>query len=71
MKSKLIVALTLSVLAANAFAADGFDRTGSAAALKRHDLTDSATIATDDLDSTRPATVATDNRNHTDSARTD
>ena len=30
MKTKLILALTLSVLAANTFAADGFDRTGSA-----------------------------------------
>ncbi|SEK77878.1 hypothetical protein SAMN03159324_01962, partial [Pseudomonas sp. NFPP18] len=30
MKSKLILALTLSVLAANTFAADGYDRTGSA-----------------------------------------
>jgi hypothetical protein len=29
MKSKLILALTLSVLAANTFAADGYDRTGS------------------------------------------
>lgn len=31
MKTKLIFALTLSVLAANTFAADGYDRTGSGA----------------------------------------
>lgn len=31
MSRKLILALTLSVLAANTFAADGYDRTGSAA----------------------------------------
>ncbi|MNT07804.1 hypothetical protein [Pseudomonas sp. FW305-70] len=30
MKTRLILALTLSVLAANAFAADGYDKTGSA-----------------------------------------
>nr|WP_309675073.1 hypothetical protein [Pseudomonas sp.] len=30
MKTKLILALTLSVLAANTFAADGYDRTGAA-----------------------------------------
>lgn len=33
MSRKLILALTLSVLAANTFAADGFDRTGTAAAI--------------------------------------
>ncbi|MCW1244444.1 hypothetical protein OC610_08510 [Pseudomonas sp. SAICEU22] len=71
MKSKLILTLALSVLAASTFAADGFDRTGSAAAIKRQDLTDSATIATDDHDRTHTATVATDDRDHADSARTD
>lgn len=30
MKTKLMLALTLSVLAAHTFAADGYDRTGSA-----------------------------------------
>ncbi|WP_339545590.1 hypothetical protein [Pseudomonas sp. RA_35y_Pfl2_P32] len=30
MKTQLILALTLSVLAANTFAADGYDRTGAA-----------------------------------------
>ncbi|SDA95206.1 hypothetical protein SAMN03159443_05401 [Pseudomonas sp. NFACC15-1] len=30
MKTQLILALTLSVLAANTFAADGFDKTGAA-----------------------------------------
>jgi hypothetical protein len=30
MKIRLILALTLSVLAANTFAADGYDKTGSA-----------------------------------------
>ncbi|MCL6703387.1 hypothetical protein [Pseudomonas sp. T1.Ur] len=71
MQSKLILTLTLSILAANTFAADGFDRTGSAAAIKRQDLTDSATIATDAHDRTHTATVATDDRDHADSARTD
>jgi hypothetical protein len=71
MKSKLILALTLSVLAANTFAADGFDRTGSAAAIKRSDLMDTATIATDDHGRAHTATVATDDRDHADSARTD
>ena len=31
MKTKLMLALTLSVLAANTFAADGYEKTGSAA----------------------------------------
>ncbi|MDT8905148.1 hypothetical protein V9K90_13085 [Pseudomonas sp. CCNWLW56] len=31
MKTKLMIALTLSMLAANTFAADGYDKTGSAA----------------------------------------
>ncbi|MFO4627874.1 heme utilization protein, partial [Pseudomonas protegens] len=46
MKSKLILALTLSVLAANTFAADGYDRTGSATfAADGYDRTGSATFA--------------------------
>ena len=46
MKSKLIIALTLSVLAANAFAADGYDRTGSATlAADGYDRTGSAPMS--------------------------
>jgi len=71
MKSKLILTLALSALAANAFAADGFDRTGSAAAIKRYDLAGTTTIPTDDHDRTHTTTVATDDRDHADSARTD
>ena len=45
MKTQLILALTLSVLAANTFAADGYDRTGS------------ATVAADGYDRTRSARI--------------
>lgn len=71
MKSRLIFALALSVLAANTFAADGFDRTGSAAAIKGYDQTDSATIASDDHATTDPTAVASDGGDHTGSAHTD
>lgn len=71
MKSKLFFALALSVLAANSFAADGFDRTGSAAAIDRYNLTDAATVATDGHDHTDPTTVAADGNDRTGSARTD
>ncbi|EJL04116.1 MULTISPECIES: hypothetical protein [Pseudomonas] len=71
MKSKLFFALTLSVLAANSFAADGFDRTGSAAAIDRYNLTDAATIATDGFDHSDSATVAADGSDRTGSSRTD
>ncbi|SDA69322.1 hypothetical protein SAMN03159443_02347 [Pseudomonas sp. NFACC15-1] len=71
MKSKLFFALALSVLAANSFATDGFDRTGSAAAIDRYNLTDAATVATDGHDHTDPTTVAADGNDRTGSARTD
>ncbi|WP_207282538.1 hypothetical protein [Pseudomonas sp. FW300-N2F2] len=71
MKSKLFFALALSVLATNSFAADGFDRTGSAAAIDRYNLTDAATVATDAHDHTDPTTVAADGNDRTGSARTD
>ena len=57
MKSKLILALTLSVLAANTFAADGYDRTGSATfAADGYDRTGSATVAADGYERTESAT---------------
>lgn len=71
MKSKLFCALTLSLLAAHSFAADGFDRTGSAAAINRYDLADSATVATDTREHTAVTTIVTDGNDRTDSARTD
>jgi hypothetical protein len=71
MKAPLILALALSVLATNTFAADGFDRTGSAAAISRYDVADSATIASDDYTTTTSTTVASDGSDHTGSAHTD
>ncbi|BBP57765.1 hypothetical protein [Pseudomonas sp. St316] len=71
MKTQLILALALSVLAANTFAADGFDRTGSAAAISRYDVADSATIAADDDNTTAPTTVASDGSDRVGSAQTD
>ena len=68
MKTKLILALTLSVLAANTFAADGFDRTGSAVAADGYDRTGSATVAADGYDRTGSATVAEDGYDRTQSA---
>ena len=59
MKSKLILALTLSVLAANPFAADGYDRTGSATfAADGYDRTGSATFAADGYDRTGSASIS-------------
>lgn len=59
MKTKLILALTLSVLAANSFAADGFDRTGSATlAADGFDRTGSATLAADGFDRTGSASIS-------------
>ncbi|MCE6979969.1 hypothetical protein EI534_21820 [Pseudomonas frederiksbergensis] len=60
MKTKLILALTLSVLAANTFAADGYDRTGSAAFTAQSNTagesrTDAAKVATDSVDRTDTA----------------
>ncbi|RON12677.1 hypothetical protein [Pseudomonas frederiksbergensis] len=51
MKTKLILALTLSVLAANTFAADGYDHTGSASfASDGFDHTGAAKFAADGAD---------------------
>ena len=57
MKTKLILATALSVLAFNAFAADGYDRTRS------------ATFAEDGYDRTRSATFAEDGYDRTNGAR--
>ncbi|EJM16135.1 hypothetical protein PMI21_03062 [Pseudomonas sp. GM18] len=62
MKTKLMLALTLSVLAANTFAADGYDRTGSAV------FTAQSSAADDSR--TDAAKVATDSVDRTDAART-
>jgi hypothetical protein len=64
MKTKLILALTLSVLAANTFAADGYDRTGSAAFTSGS----SAAVASNGNDQTGSAKVASDGSDHTDAA---
>ena len=53
MKRALIMALSMSVLAAAAFAADGYDRTHS------------ATFAEDGYDNTRSATFAEDGYDRT------
>ncbi|NUT88559.1 hypothetical protein HNO91_19170 [Pseudomonas corrugata] len=71
MKYKLFCALALSVLAANSFAADGFDHTGSAAAMNRHDLANTATVDTDHHAPTDPRTVAADGSDRSGSAHTD
>jgi hypothetical protein len=65
MKTKLIIALTLSVLAANTFAADGYDRTIAA---DGYDRTGSATLAADGFDRTGSATLAADGFDRTGSA---
>jgi hypothetical protein len=63
MKTQLILALTLSVLAANTFAADGYDRTGSAA------FTTEAAVAADGYDHTGSASFAADGSDHTGAAK--
>lgn len=63
MKTKLILALTLSVLAANTFAADGYDRTGSAA------YTTSASFAADGADHVGAGKLASDGFDHTGAAK--
>ncbi|MCY1187878.1 hypothetical protein D9M73_289130 [compost metagenome] len=63
MKTQLILALTLSVLAANTFAADGYDRTGSAA------YTTEAAVASDGYDHTGSARLAADGADHVGAAR--
>ncbi|KJZ43413.1 heme utilization protein [Pseudomonas fluorescens] len=62
MKTQLILALTLSVLAANTFAADGYDRTGSAA------YTSEAAVASDGADHTGAARLAADGADHVGAA---
>lgn len=57
MKRSLIVALSLSVLASSAFAADGYDRTHA------------ATFAEDGYDSTRSASFAEDGYDRTNGHR--
>jgi hypothetical protein len=76
MKTQLILALTLSVLAANTFAADGYDRTGSAAystqaavASDGYDHTGSASFASDGSDHTGAAKLASDGFDHTGAAK--
>ena len=68
MKTKLFLAIALSVLAANTFAADGYDRTGSAVAADGYDRTGSATVAADGYDRTGGATVAEDGYDRTGGA---
>ncbi|QXH60858.1 hypothetical protein KSS91_22480 [Pseudomonas azerbaijanorientalis] len=63
MKTQLILALTLSVLAANTFAADGYDRTGSAA------YTTEAAVASDGYDHTGSARLAADGADHVGAGR--
>lgn len=63
MKTKLILALTLSVLAANTFAADGYDRTGSGA------YTTQTAVASDGYDRTGSASLASDGADHVGAAR--
>ncbi|QYX47378.1 heme utilization protein [Pseudomonas tussilaginis] len=67
MKSKLILTLAFSVLAANAFAEDGFDRTNA------HSFnavqTQSATVAEDGFDRTGAAKFAEDGFDRTQAHR--
>jgi len=76
MKTQLILALTLSVLAANTFAADGYDRTGSAIytsdatlASDGYDHTGSASFAADGADHVGAGKLASDGADHTGAAR--
>jgi hypothetical protein len=76
MKTKLIFALTLSVLAANTFAADGYDRTGSASytteaavAADGYDHTGSASFAADGADHIGAGKLASDGFDHTGAAK--
>ncbi|WP_213941054.1 hypothetical protein [Pseudomonas sp. dw_612] len=63
MKTRLILAMTLSVLAASAFAADGYDHTGSAT------FTNDAPVAADGADHVGAAKVAADGADHVGAAR--
>ncbi|HCN45007.1 MAG TPA: hypothetical protein DIT18_04580, partial [Pseudomonas sp.] len=66
MKSKLILTLAFSVLTANAFAADGFDRTGSHNF--SHPQAHAAAVAQDGYDRTGGAKFAEDGFDHTNGA---
>ncbi|MDI2591660.1 hypothetical protein NYP20_22875 [Pseudomonas sp. N3-W] len=56
MKTRLMFALALSVLAANAFADDGFDKTGTAAFISQSTSTQSgSSVASDGFDHTGTA----------------
>ena len=68
MKTKLFLAMALTVLAANTFAADGFDRTGSAVAADGFDRTGSATVVEDGYNRTGSATFAEDGYDRTGGA---
>lgn len=80
MKSKLILTLAFSVLTANAFAADGSDRTGShnfshpqahaaAVAEDGYDRTGAAKFAEDGFDRTNGAKFAADGFDRTQAHR--
>ena len=64
MKTKLILALTLSVLAANTFAADGYDRTGSAVFTTASAAAASTTFAADGADHVGAGKLAADGADH-------
>ncbi|WLG94815.1 hypothetical protein [Pseudomonas sp. FP198] len=71
MKTRLIFALTLSVLATSAFADDGFDRTGTAAFIAgTHDRSGSAAVARQDENHVTEPTVATQGSDRADAAST-
>ena len=67
MKSKLILTLAFSVLTANAFAADGFDRTNSHNFI--HTQAQSAAVAEDGFDRTGGANFAEDGYDRTQAHR--
>jgi hypothetical protein len=71
MKTQLIFALTLSVLATSAFADDGFDRTGTAAFIAgTHDRGGSDSVAKKDENHATEPTVAADGSDRADAAST-
>jgi hypothetical protein len=71
MKTQLIFALTLCVLATNAFADDGFDRTGTAAFIaSTHDRSGSDSVAKKDENHATKPTVAADGSDRADAAST-
>ncbi|WPN62380.1 hypothetical protein QMK47_23070 [Pseudomonas sp. P9_35] len=71
MKTKLIAALTFSVLASSAFADDGFDRTGTAAFIATaHERVGSATVAKKNENHAIEPAVAADGSDRADAAST-